>query len=105
MEGDGPIMGKAKPVGALVLSAFPLAVDATAARLMGFDPGMVPYLAQAGRFLPGLGKGKIVLRGENPKRFATRFACPEDIQGRCRAAPSSEPRRRAPPHRPPSGIS
>ncbi len=76
MEGDGPIMGTAKPVGALVLSPFALAADATAARLMGFDPGMISYLARAGRFMPGLGAGQIVMRGENPKRFATRFACP-----------------------------
>ncbi|MHB8094867.1 MAG: DUF362 domain-containing protein [Candidatus Aminicenantales bacterium] len=80
MEGDGPIMGKAKPVGALVLGAFPLAVDATAARLMGFDPGRVPHLAQARRFLPGLGKGEIVLRGEPAKRFATIFSCPEEFK-------------------------
>ncbi len=81
MEGDGPIMGRARPVGALVLSAFSLAADATAARLMGFDPGRkVPYLAQAGRFLPGLGPQDVVFRGEKPARFAARFDCPDDFK-------------------------
>jgi len=80
MEGDGPIMGKAKPVGVLVLSPFSLAADATAARLMGFDPRKVPYLVQAGRFLPGLMPQQIVIRGERPGRFATRFDCPEDFK-------------------------
>ncbi|MGZ5498575.1 MAG: DUF362 domain-containing protein [Candidatus Aminicenantales bacterium] len=81
MEGDGPIMGKAKPVGTLVLSAFPLAADATAARLMGFDPQLIPYLAQAGRFLPGLKQKDIVVRGEKPARFAAQFDCPEAFRG------------------------
>jgi uncharacterized protein (DUF362 family) len=77
MEGDGPIMGRAKTVGTLVLSPFPLAADATAARLMGFDPRRVLYLLMASRFLPGLRPGEIVLRGEEPRRFATRFDCLE----------------------------
>jgi uncharacterized protein (DUF362 family) len=81
MEGDGPIMGKAKPVGALVLSPFALAADATAARLMGFDPQRVPYLLQAGRFLPGLKQEAVVIRGEKPARFAAQFDCPEEFRG------------------------
>jgi len=81
MEGDGPIMGKAKPVGVLVLSPFSLAADATAARLMGFDPRKVLYLVQAGRFLPGLRQEDIVIRGERPSRFAAQFDCPEEFKG------------------------
>lgn len=81
MEGDGPIMGKPKPVGALVLSSFPLAADTTAARLMGFDPQKIPYLARAGRFLQGLNQQDIAIRGERPARFATRFDCPDEFKG------------------------
>jgi hypothetical protein len=73
-------------VGALVLSPFPLAADATAARLMGFDPRKILYLVQAGRFLPGLKAEDVVLRGENPKRFATQFDCLEDFK-RARGGP------------------
>jgi uncharacterized protein (DUF362 family) len=81
MEGDGPIMGKAKPVGALVMSSFSLAADATAARLMGFDPQRIPYLFQAGRFLPGLRRQDVVIRGERPARFAEQFDCLDDFKG------------------------
>ncbi len=80
MEGDGPIMGRAKPVGALVLSPFSLAADATAARLMGFDPRRILYLIQAGAFLPGFKPEDIALRGEDPKRFATAFDCLESFK-------------------------
>jgi uncharacterized protein (DUF362 family) len=81
MEGDGPIMGKAKPVGVLVLSPFSLAADATASRIMGFDPRKVLYLVQAGQFLPGLRPEDVALRGENPRRFATQFECLDDFKG------------------------
>ena len=80
MEGDGPIMGRAKPVGVLVLSSYPLAADATAARLMGFDPLKVPYLAQAGRFLQGLRPQEVVLRGETPRKYAAAFDCPDEFK-------------------------
>ncbi len=80
MEGDGPIMGKPKPVGMLILSPFPLAADATAARMMGFDPRKILYLFQAGRFLPGLRQQDVVIRGERPARFAAQFDCPEELK-------------------------
>ncbi len=79
MEGDGPIMGKAKPVGVLVLSPFSLAADATAARLMGFDPRRVLYLVQAGavpsraeaggRRSPGRGPAEVRDAVRLPGRF------------------------------------
>ena len=75
MEGDGPIMGNAKQVGALILSAHPLAADATAARIMGFDPRKIPYLASASRFLPGLNEKHILYPAEHPRRYAAHFAC------------------------------
>ncbi len=86
MEGDGPIMGKARPVGALVLSPFPLAADSTAARLMGFDPRKILYLAQAGRFLQGLEQPGVVIRGERPARFAAQFDCLDEFK-RMRGGP------------------
>ena len=74
-------MGKARPVGALVLSPFPLAADSTATRMMGFDPRKILYLAQAGRFLPGLKPQDVVIRGERPTRFAAQFDCPVEFKG------------------------
>jgi uncharacterized protein (DUF362 family) len=45
MEGDGPLNGTARPVGALIMGADPLAVDATCCRLMQLNPEQVDYLA------------------------------------------------------------
>jgi uncharacterized protein (DUF362 family) len=75
MEGDGPIMGDAKPVGAVIMGKNLLAVDCTAARIMGFNPLKISYLLQASSHFPGLGENSITHRGERPKRFATKFAC------------------------------
>jgi uncharacterized protein (DUF362 family) len=44
MEGDGPLNGKAKPMGVLLMGCDPLAVDATSCRLMQLDPQRVRYL-------------------------------------------------------------
>lgn len=75
MEGDGPIMGQAKPVGAVIMGKNLLAVDSTATRIMGFDPAKIPYLVAVSSHFPGLHENDIAYRGEHPKRFATRFNC------------------------------
>jgi uncharacterized protein (DUF362 family) len=74
MEGDGPIMGTAKPTGFIAMGADPVAVDATCARIMGFDAAKLPYLAAASEFLGNVDARRIDQRGELPSRFATRFA-------------------------------
>ena len=51
MEGNGPIQGTPKDMGLLVFGTDMVATDATAARLMGFDPERIPYLNEAGTFL------------------------------------------------------
>jgi uncharacterized protein (DUF362 family) len=75
MEGDGPIMGTAKPVGVVIMGRHLLAVDCTAAMIMGFDPRKIPYLVRAGSHFAGMNDSSIAHRGENPERFATKFAC------------------------------
>jgi uncharacterized protein (DUF362 family) len=53
MDGDGPIMGNAKPVGAVVIGTNLPAVDATCVRIMDLNPLGLPYLTQAsGRLGP-----------------------------------------------------
>lgn len=47
MEGDGPIMGFPKKVGALVMGNNALAVDATSARIMGLEPKAINYFQVA----------------------------------------------------------
>ena len=75
MEGHGPIMGTAKPAGVLVLGDNALAVDATAARIMGVEPSRVDYLAMAHKLrLGSLRREDIAVTGETIERFRTDFA-------------------------------
>jgi uncharacterized protein (DUF362 family)/NAD-dependent dihydropyrimidine dehydrogenase PreA subunit len=53
MEGNGPMSGNPRKVGALLVSSDPVALDATACRLVNLDPRFVPPL-EAGR-IAGLG--------------------------------------------------
>ncbi len=73
MEGDGPILGTAKAAGALVVGTNPVAVDATAARVMGVDPARVKYLARAGGWLGPIAEAEILQTGESIARLATPF--------------------------------
>jgi uncharacterized protein (DUF362 family) len=73
MEGDGPIKGTAKAAGVLVVSSDLVAADATAARLMGFEPERVAYLREAGRFLGQVHLEEIKQIGEDLERSATSF--------------------------------
>jgi uncharacterized protein (DUF362 family) len=49
MEGDGPLNGTAKPLGALVMGCDPVAVDATCCRLMQLHPERIGYLVLGSR--------------------------------------------------------
>jgi uncharacterized protein (DUF362 family) len=63
MEGNGPIQGKPRPSGVLIIGDDLVAVDATAARVMQVEPSKVPYLAWAGEFLGNLAAERIVQAG------------------------------------------
>lgn len=65
MEGNGPRGGRPKRVNALLLSSDPVALDATACRLIGLPPEDVPAVRQGG--LMGLGfwrEAEIALVGD-----------------------------------------
>ena len=62
MEGDGPIMGTAKPCGLLVMGTNLPAVDATCTRLMGLDPWRISYLAEASGRLGPIAESHIAQR-------------------------------------------
>ncbi len=64
MEGNGPIQGKSKPAGVLVMGDDPVAVDATAARVMGLAPERMSYLSKAGYVLGHVREEKIRQIGE-----------------------------------------
>jgi uncharacterized protein (DUF362 family) len=73
MEGDGPIMGTAKPLGLLAIGTNATAVDATCARIMALDPARVPYLAIAAGMLGPIDEAHILQRGERWQDVASPF--------------------------------
>lgn len=73
MEGDGPIMGSAKPLGLVVVGTNTTAVDATCARIMGLDPVRISYLKLAENRLGPLADRRIRQCGERWQDVATSF--------------------------------
>jgi uncharacterized protein (DUF362 family) len=74
MEGHGPIMGTARKVGVLVMGDNALAVDATAARVMGVDPARVDYLAMAHKIRLGSLRGEdIAVAGARIEQVRAEF--------------------------------
>jgi uncharacterized protein (DUF362 family) len=81
MEGDGPLHGTAKHVGALVMGVDPLAVDATCTRLMGFPPERIPTLVLAeARRLGRMHEAEIPQLGEPIATLAQSFEWPPLIE-------------------------
>ncbi len=80
MEGDGPIMGTAKPLGFLAMGQDLAAVDATCARVIGLDPAKIVYLNAAGHFLGNVSERRIDQRGERIDRFRTDVALVESMR-------------------------
>ena len=81
MEGDGPLFGNAVASGALVVGKDLLAVDATCARLIGFDPAQIDYLdfaAWAG--VGAIDASKIELVGEPLARLRRAFEKPPTLE-------------------------
>ena len=73
MEGNGPIQGTAKHAGVMIFGEDPVAVDATAARLMRLDPTKVKHLRIAGEFLGNIEREKIIQAGEPIEALAQDF--------------------------------
>ena len=90
MEGNGPIQGDAGSAGVLVFGTDPVAVDSTAAHLMGIDPERVGYLFDAGRFLGQIHPELIRQVGEDPGPLATPFRA-DPLVRRAAAGLSAEP--------------
>ena len=87
MEGDGPIMGRPRPMGFIAMGTDTVAVDATCARVIGFNPHRLDYLKSAADFLGNIDAARIDQRGEPIARYATRFAVVDRL--RSLQAPSS----------------
>jgi hypothetical protein len=64
LEGDGPKSGVPREVGVVVAGADLVGVDATAARIMGFDPRVIEHLGRCAD--DGLGSVDPVVVGDPP---------------------------------------
>lgn len=84
MEGDGPIMGTAKTIGAIVMGTNLPAVDATGARLMGIDPWRISYLERASGLLGPIAERHIAQRGESIRTMAQPFALTKELDAMLR---------------------
>jgi uncharacterized protein (DUF362 family) len=73
MEGDGPIMGTPKQLGLIAVGTNLTAVDATCARVMGFEPAEISYLQLASGRLGPIRDGLIEQRGERWERLVSPF--------------------------------
>jgi uncharacterized protein (DUF362 family) len=81
MEGDGPLHGTAKHVGALIMGVDPVAVDATGARLMGIPPERIPTLVYgAARRVGRIAEAEIPQLGEPIAALAQKFEMPPLIE-------------------------
>ena len=68
MEGDGPLMGTAKPVGAIMMSDRLASLDASCAAVMGLAPDRIWYISElARRGFGGASVANIEQRGETIK--------------------------------------
>jgi uncharacterized protein (DUF362 family) len=80
MEGNGPIQGKPKPLGVMVMGSDLAAVDSTCCRIMGIDPEKVEYLRMASDENLGLiEEGRIEQRGEPIRTVRKPFELIEDF--------------------------
>jgi uncharacterized protein (DUF362 family) len=80
MEGYGPLLGTAVAAGVLVMGDNALAVDATAARVMGVDPALVEYMVMSQRIKIGsLRPGDIDVLGESVEKARRNFALDRDF--------------------------
>lgn len=80
MEGNGPIQGSPKHSGVLIFGDDPVAVDATATRVMGLVPERVSYLRKAGYVLGHVQLAKIEQIGESISAVRSSFMVLEQFR-------------------------
>jgi len=81
LQGDGPLFGNAIPSGVVAIGTDLVAIDATCARLMGFDPHQIDYLdfaAWAG--VGSIDEKKIEVVGESIARLQRQYEKPPRLE-------------------------
>lgn len=76
MEGDGPINGTAKEMGLILVGIDPAAVDATCARIMGYDLSELDYICVAGQVIGNIQTSEIEIIGPAVNEIAVNFKRP-----------------------------
>jgi uncharacterized protein (DUF362 family) len=71
MEGNGPIDGTPVPMDLIIAGTDPVATDATAARIMGFNPYEITHIRKAHE--KGIGKSETVILGEKIENVQRKF--------------------------------
>jgi len=71
MEGQGPIDGTPVQMNLIIAGTDPVATDATAARIMGFNPYEITHIRKA--YEKGLGKSEAQILGEKLERVKRQF--------------------------------
>jgi uncharacterized protein (DUF362 family) len=71
MEGNGPIDGTPVPMNLIIAGTDPVATDATAARIMGFNPYEITHIRKAHE--KGIGKSEAVILGEKIENVQRKF--------------------------------
>lgn len=71
MEGRGPIDGSAVKMDLIIAGTDPVATDATAARVMGFNPYKIEHIRKA--YEKGLGKSEAKIAGEKLEEVKRNF--------------------------------
>jgi uncharacterized protein (DUF362 family) len=81
MEGDGPLVGKAKPSGVIVMGIDLVAVDATCCRLMKLPVERIPTLFLGAQMKLGrLAEAEIPQVGEPIEKWAQAFEWPPQLE-------------------------
>ncbi len=75
---EGVISGKPRELGCIILGRSPVSVDATMARLMGFDPERIRHIVEAGRH--GLGSLDPVVVGDDLESHVVEFREPSGLK-------------------------
>jgi uncharacterized protein (DUF362 family) len=81
MEGNGPLIGTPREVGAIIAGTNPVSVDAVCSTMMCFDPYAVEHIARAHR--EGLGEielEKLELVGDGLDQFVCEFQRPYSLR-------------------------
>lgn len=88
MEGDGPINGKAKEMGLYILGDDLAAVDATCARLIGYNPNDLEYIKLAGDVVGNIASDQITVIGSPIDKVKKQFDRPITFKNKALLAQS-----------------